>query len=105
MKLRFSPIAFMVAYCVVYGLTLFKDFPMFRYFPLHGDFHWGAGKVPGIGPAMAWYGLMAYAALAGLVAGFVVPNSWLDRPLRNLTWVFPVATMLLSVFLMKKFFA
>ena len=105
MTLRFSPLAFMAAYCLAYAAALFFDAPLFRYYPLHNLLNWGAGTVKGHGPAMAWYGLMADAALAALAAAFIVPNRWIDRALRNLFAIFPVAAMAVCVVLMWKFFA
>ena len=63
MRLRFSPITFMLAYCLVYIAALLWDLPAFRYYPLHGQLSWGPTVVKGLGPAMAWYGIMAEAAL------------------------------------------
>ena len=104
MRLRFSPAVFMLAYCIVYVAVLATDFPAFRYYPLDGTFSWGAGKATGHGPAMAWYGLMAWAGLAGLVAAVAIPGGWLERRLRNLLWIFPAATLLASLYLMRIFF-
>jgi hypothetical protein len=40
--------------------------PLFLYYPLHGDLIWGQ-PLTGIGPAMAWYGLMADAIIIATV--------------------------------------
>jgi hypothetical protein len=104
MRLRFSPTVFMLAYCIVYIAALATDLPAFRYYPLHGQFNWGPGKVTGLGPAMAWYGIVLEAAVAGGVLGFVVPGGWVTRALRNFLWLVPLAAMLACAYLMKKFF-
>ena len=104
MKSRFSPLVFMAVYCIVYGLALFYDAPLFRYYPLHQLPIWGYGSVTGHGPAMAWYGLMAEAILVSLVCSFVIPNGIVDRIFRNFNWIFPVGLMALCVFLMRIFF-
>jgi hypothetical protein len=97
--------SFLVAYCCAYIVLLANDWPMFRYYPLHGDFSWGTGMLKGIGPAMAWYGLMANAAVVALVFGLLVPQSVADRVFRNAQWLFPVAALLGCVFLMRRFFS
>lgn len=105
MSLRFSPTAFMLAYCAVYIACLATDLPAFRYYPLEGHINWGPGKVSDMGPAMAWYGVMANAFVAGGVLGLIVPERWLSTPLRRLLWIAPTVAMLACVYLMKKFFA
>jgi hypothetical protein len=104
MKLKFSPATFVVAFCILYALVFFLDFPLFRYYPLHGDFNWGKTVLKGVGPAMAWYGLMANAAIGATVLAVVIPDRVLERGLRNYVWLFPVATMLVCAFLLRKFF-
>jgi hypothetical protein len=105
MKLGFSPATFLVAFCVLYALVFFLDFPMFRYYPLHGDFNWGKAVLKGVGPAMAWYGMMANATLGALLLAIVVPDRVLEPGLRNFLWLFPLATMLVCAFLLRHFFA
>jgi hypothetical protein len=103
MTVRFAPGPFMVAYCCAYAFCFATDTPMFRFYPLHGDLSWGWAVVRGIGPAMAWYGLLANALLAGLLAALVVPQAALDRVLRNSAWAAPAAALLLSVYLLRRF--
>lgn len=105
MRLKFSPTVFMIVYCVVYIAALKTDLPAFRYYPLDGHFNWGPGKVEGMGPAMAWYGVLLESAVVGGVLAFILPGDWLTRRLRNFLWVAPLAAMLTCVFLMKAFFA
>lgn len=105
MKPKFSPTIFMLAYCVVYCAALITDLPAFRYYPLTGHLNWGAGKVEGMGPGMAWYGILLEAAVIAAIAAFVVPGEWLTKRLRNFLWIAPLGAMVLSVYLMKGFFA
>jgi hypothetical protein len=81
------------------------DRPLFRYYPLHGDFSWGQQALRGVGPAMAWYGLMANAGIAATVLAICIPDRATDRLLRNYLWLFPCAAMLVCVFLLRKLFA
>jgi hypothetical protein len=102
-RIRFAPGSFVVAYCCVYVFCFANDWPMFRYYPLHGDFTWGKQVLKGVGPAMAWYGLMANAAVAAIVVAVLLPQRAVDRLFRNFLWLFPVAAMLVSVFLLRRF--
>ena len=104
MKLRISRVAFAIAYCTSYIVVLAMDWPLFRYYPLTGEFSWGWHHVAGSGPAMAWYGLMANAGMAALVCAAISRDHTLAAVLRNYLWLFPCAAMLGCVFLMRQFF-
>jgi hypothetical protein len=104
MTLRFSPLIFMVMYCLIYSVSLVYDAPVFLYYPLHDLVTWGPVPVPGHGPAMAWYGILANSLLISAVASFVLPDRWVTGMFRNFAWAFPVAAMVLSVIWMWKFF-
>jgi len=103
-KPLFAPATFMIAFCIAYGTVFATDFPLFRYYPLHGDFNWGSPVLKGVGPAMTWYGLMANAAMGATLAAVLVPDRAVERLFRNYLWLFPVATMLLCLFLLRKLF-
>ena len=103
MKLRFSPLVFMAAYCAAYVAVLATDFPAFRYYPLDGAIAWGPAPQEGHGPGMAWYGLMVNAAIAAALLALFVPQSALAW-LRNRLWLFPTAALLASAYLMRIFF-
>ncbi len=57
-----------------------------------------------VGPAMAWYGLMADAGIAALILALAIPDRLLDRALRNYLWLFPGGAMLVCVYLLRVFF-
>jgi hypothetical protein len=105
MKLRFSATLFLIAFCGLYALVFALDAPLFRYYPLHGDFNWGKGVLKGVGPAITWYGLMSSAGVGAFVLALLIPDRLIERALRNFLWLFPVAAMLGCVFLLRKFFA
>jgi hypothetical protein len=106
MKLRFSPIIFMVAFCCVYALVFWMNKPLFLYYPQSGMLHWGPTPMkPAVGPAMAWYGLMADAGIVSVVLAVLIPNRLVDGALRNYLWLFPCAAMLVCVYLLRVFFA
>jgi hypothetical protein len=102
---RFSPVTFSIAFSVAYAVVFALNLPLFYYYPLHHDFSWGATALKGIGPPMAWYGLMASAAIIAVLCAVVIPERLLARPLRNFVWIFPCAAMLTCVYLLRHFFA
>jgi hypothetical protein len=104
-KLRFCAATFLVVFCCVYIFSFAMDWPLFRYYPLHGEVTWGRQVLQGRGPAMAWYGLMANGAVAGMLLAMLVPHRAVDRLFRNYYFVFPSLAMLACVFLLRHFFA
>jgi hypothetical protein len=101
---RFSPTTFSITYCCAYVGGFALNWPLFLYYPLHGDWSFGPQIVEGIGPAMAWYGLMVDAgAIAGVIA-LCVPDHAVKKIFRHL-WLFPSAAIVASVFLLRHFFA
>jgi hypothetical protein len=100
----FSPATFMIVFCCVYAFVFAMNWPMFLYYPLHGDFNWGPHMQIGIGPPMVWYGLMADAGLVAFLAAVVVSDRVILKTFRNYLWVFPVGAMLACVFLLRRFF-
>ena len=103
-RLRFSPAAFMIAFCGAYAVVFALNSPLFLYYPLHGNFTWGR-VLKGAGPSMAWYGIMAKAAIVAVVAAICIPDRWLDRVFRRYLWIFPVAAMGTCIFLLRRLFA
>jgi len=104
--LRFSPPAFTIAFCCTYAIVFAKNWPLFLYYPLHGNFVvWGQPTLKNDGPAMAWYGLMANAGIVALLAAIFVPARLVDLPLRRYAWLFPVGAMVVCVFLLRHLFA
>jgi hypothetical protein len=101
---RFPAPAFTVAFCCTYVVVFVKNWPLFLYYPLHGDLTWGWQVMNGAGPAMVWYGFMADAIIVGLAAALCVPRSALDGRLRNYLWLFPCAAMLICVYLVRQLF-
>jgi hypothetical protein len=52
---------------------------------------------------MAWYGLMASAGLFALVVSLCVPDRAVSRFVAGYGWLAPLAAMLISVFLLRRF--
>ena len=98
---RFGPITFMIVFCCTYAAVFFFNVPLFLYYPLHGDFAWGMKPLTGVGPGMAWYGLMADAGIAALVLALIVPDRLPDRLFRNYFLLFPCAAMFVCVYMLR----
>ena len=105
MKVRFSASVFLIVFCCAYVLAFALDYPLFRYYPVHGNFSWGKSPLIGAGPAMAWYGLLANAAIASTVLAICIPDKTIGHLFRNYLWLFPCVAMLASVILLRNFFA
>jgi hypothetical protein len=99
-----SPSAFSVVYCVAYIVVLSMDAPLFRYYPLVGQWSWAWKPLAESGPGMAWYGLMALAGLIALPVAILWGGIRLRSPLQRLAWVPGVVAMLGCVYLMRMFF-
>jgi hypothetical protein len=103
-KLRVSPAAFLAVFCCIYVFVFIENWPLFLYYPLHGDFYWGHQIRRGIGPAMAWYGLMADAGIAALVVSICLPERLSVSLFRNYLVIFPIAAMAAMAFLLRRMF-
>lgn len=103
MKPRFAPAVFLIVFCVSYIGGFAMDWPLFRYYPLHRDFSWGSGVLINAGPAMAWYGLMATAALVASIIAIIVPDRVFHR-IHGLVWLFPAMSMVACGVLLRRFF-
>lgn len=102
---RFSPSTFLIVFSCAYTFVLAKDWPLFRYYPLHGNLKWGGGSLVGAGPAMAWYGLLCSAIPVALLASISVKERVTQRALGGFIWLFPCAAMLACVFLLRMLFS
>jgi hypothetical protein len=92
-------------FCGAYVFVFARDLPLFRYYPLRGVLNWGPANLDGLGPAMAWYGLMCSAAAIASLAAVLVPDRVVLNVMRGYVWLFPLATMLVCVFLLRQLFA
>ena len=102
--MKISPVVFGVVYCIAYAVVLSMDAALFKYYPQTGDFSWGWTRLEGVGPSMAWYGLMANAGIAALVVGMLDRNEKLAAVMRNKLWLVPLAAMLACAYFMRIFF-
>ena len=103
-RLWISPIAFTVAFSCTYAFTFAKNWPLFLYYPLHHDFSWGYQVTKGMGPAMAWYGLMADAGFVALMVSIRITPRLACTWSRNYLSIFPIGAMLVAAFLLRRLF-
>ena len=103
-KPLFSPVAFTVAFCCTYALVFTANWPLFIYYPLHGNLKWGYHVAKGLGPAMSWYGFMADSSGVALVVSLAVPKRWADPLFRDYIVIFPIGAMLVAVILLRSLF-
>lgn len=101
---RFSSAIFMVVFSFAYAFAFAMNWPMFLYYPLHGDFNWGPRLNSGLGPGIAWYGLMASAGAVAAAAAVLLPDRAIPRMLRNYLWVFPCGAILTCAYLLRLLF-
>lgn len=101
--MRLSPAVFMIVYSIAYAVLLARDWPLFRYYPLERTVSWGTQIVTDRGPHMAWYGLMAGAAIIALPLALLLHARDGARWVQH-AWVFPGAALLVVVFVMREWF-
>ncbi|HVZ27495.1 MAG TPA: hypothetical protein VG798_02470 [Rhizomicrobium sp.] len=105
--MKFSPVTFGIAFSLAYAVAFWFNQPLFLYYPLHGDVTlgpFGAAALKNAGPSMAWYGLMVDAGIAATILAFLIPGAAVERVFRNYLWLFPVAAMLVCVYLLRNLF-
>ena len=99
--MRPAPCVFMLAYSAAYAFSFAMDWPLFRYYPLRGDFNWGAGVLKGVGPAITWYGLMADSLLFGFVMSMLIPDRVLGHFVMSKAWIVPLCTLAFAIYLLR----
>jgi hypothetical protein len=97
--------AFTIVYAVLYALSFPYDLQLFMYYPATGEFSWTALPATS-GPPINWYGWMATAAIGGLIAAALaclLPERWSAR-LASLSWIAPLAAMVVLTYLARHWF-
>jgi len=97
---------FSASFAVLYALAMYFNIAMFVYYPQAREFYWH--DRPGVpGPAMYWYGWLAYAALGAALLAFLasfVPPKWAARVSPRWSWGVPVAAMLFILYVIRDWF-
>jgi len=95
-------ILFSMAAPPAYILASYFDWPLLRFYPMAGRFSFVAET--GLGFSILWYGWIATAILAGLVAAFVIPRRWSDRLPLDLCWMMLIASLFAALIYEKRWF-
>jgi hypothetical protein len=104
MTLRFSPVTFAIAFSITYAAVYWFNLPLFVYYPQHDFATFGPTMLKNAGPGMVWYGFMSDSLIVATILALLIPNAWADRLFRNYVWLFPLAAMLVCVYLLRVFF-
>jgi hypothetical protein len=92
--LRFcSARVFSLVFVIAYATAVHLDHPLFWYFPLAHRWSLHSLADPTLGPAMAWYGWTALAAIPALILAALVPNSIGDRIPVAIYWILPFVAL------------
>lgn len=82
---------FSLVFGVVYTITITGNYPLFRYYPAVGRFSWTDLADKSLGPAMSWFGWMAWAFVIAVVLAAIVPRKLADRIPAGVFWLVPLA--------------
>lgn len=99
-SLPWFTVAFSLSYIVIFAL----DMTLFLYYPVIGELHVKPLVGAAAGPAMHWYGLVASAAIVGLVVSVIGRDRWIPQTLGAWLWIAPASAMVVSVYLLLQFF-
>ncbi|MDB5809066.1 MAG: hypothetical protein JWN94_1188 [Betaproteobacteria bacterium] len=102
----FITIVFAVAYALAYVIAVWKNLALFTYHPLAGTLGFGVEK-PHDGPAMYWFGWIATAAIAAIVACLIaamVPQRYAARVASAWAWTVPLTVLMFFVWLLRGYF-
>lgn len=81
---------FSLVFGIAYALAVYINYPLFRYYPLTGQFSLRDLPDKTLGPAMNWYGWIAIALVPTVVIAFIVPRRFADRIPAGVFWVLPL---------------
>jgi hypothetical protein len=99
-------IVFAVVYALAYVIAVENNYALFTYHPALGEFGLWV-EPPRDGPAMYWYGWMATAGIIAFVSaaiGCFLPERLTGRLWSGLSWVVPIAVMVVFSYLLSGFF-
>jgi len=103
MRSRPGAMIFSLVASVVYTLAYYFDWSLFRYYLDDNSIHFDAQGAEA-GPPILWYGWLATAALAGVVAGLIVPKRVAARLSPDLVWLLTAALIFAALMYEKRWF-
>ena len=89
-----------VAYVLAYNF----NWALFRYYPLLNKVSLEALPAKTSGPTMMYYGWMATAAIAGLIAALIVPSKIAAKLPSSVAWVVPLLLVAFTLVYEKHWF-
>jgi hypothetical protein len=95
-RLTIFSLAFGIAYVCAYYFSV----QLFEYYPLSGDLRFAWDNDP-TQQTIRWYGWLATAALAGLIAALILPRRLTARISPDLLWVVLVV-LVVAVFMYER---
>lgn len=99
---------FSAGFAICYGLAEPFQLYLFTYYPAIGEFAVRARPAAEAGPPILWYGWIAFGVLGGLVAailGVALPRRWDRRVWPAASWLAPVVSSLLLIYLARVWFS
>jgi hypothetical protein len=103
MKSHPRAMIFSLAACVVYTLAYYFELSLFRYYLGDNRIHFGV-QGPEAGAPILWYGWLATAVLAGVIAAFAVPKRLAARLAPDLVWLVPAVLIFAALMYEKRWF-
>lgn len=98
MSRYFSLRIFSLMFGSVYTLAVIYNWPLFFYFPAVKQFSLHDLPLATFGPGMSWFGWIATAALAAILAAvifpLILPKRWIDQMPPGVFWLVPVAMLI-----------
>jgi hypothetical protein len=90
----FSARVFTLVFGVGYGVAVYMNYPLFRYYPLVSRYSFHDLVDRSLGPAMSWYGWIATAAIPAVLLTAAIPKRLGDRIPAAVFWFVPIAMLL-----------
>ncbi len=102
MSRYFSPRIFSLIFGCAYTLAVIYNLPLFYYFPAVKHFSLHDLPLETFGPGMSWFGWIATAALAAILAAvmfpLILPKRWIDQMPSGVFWLVPLAMLIGGLF-------
>jgi hypothetical protein len=92
-----SALVFSSLFGIVYTICFYNNWALFRFYPAYSQFSMAA-LGPEAGPAILWYGWLAYALIISGAVALLVPRALAAKLSPGLVWGIGVAVLLVIVF-------
>ena len=87
---------FSLVYPIVYTVAYYRQWAVFRYYPMVGEVHLAAQPAT-LGPAMTYYGWIALSAFVAAGVAIIVPARQVLRIWTGWLWVIPFGATLFTL--------